>query len=142
MTLTVIGSKPTPEVLALDSPENGIKVVGYAKDVAPYFEKARVFVSPLRYGAGIKGKNIQAMSFGLPMVTTAIGAEGLNFIDYKNALIANKPEEFTQKVIKLYADRELWESISRNSLKYVENNNSPKAAWNKFKNLFQNLMGK
>ncbi|MFA5793899.1 MAG: glycosyltransferase [Candidatus Brocadiia bacterium] len=139
VTLTIVGSKPTPEVLALDSPEKGVKVVGYAKDVAPYFENARVFVSPLRYGAGIKGKNIQTMSFGLPMVTTSIGAEGLNLMDGQTAMITDKADDFARKVISLYKNNLLWDKISKQSIQYVKNNNSMDYADKTFRKIFSDI---
>ena len=55
---------------------SGVCVTGFVKDVKPYFDQVKTFVAPLRYGAGMKGKVGQSMSLGLPVVTTAIGAEG------------------------------------------------------------------
>ena len=59
----VVGSDPSKELLKLDS--HDVKVTGYVKDVMPFFNSCRVFVSPLRYGAGMKGKIGQSMGYGL-----------------------------------------------------------------------------
>ena len=84
--------------------------VGYVPDPSIYFHRCRVFVAPLRFGAGMKGKIGHSMSFGLPVVTTSIGAEGMDLVDRKHALIADSPEDFARAVVELYGDERLWES--------------------------------
>jgi len=116
--LYIIGSDPTTDIERLAS--SNIIVVGYTKDLTPYFSNCRVFVSPLRYGAGVKGKINQSMSYGLPVVTTPIGAEGMNLLDGVDVLIAESPEIFAQRVIKAYNDESLWNSLSKNSMKNIE----------------------
>ena len=118
--LYVVGSNPPKKILLLQSAE--VDVIGYVKDLAPYFEKSRLFIVPVRYGSGISGKILQSMGYGLPVVTTNIGAEGVGLIDGFNALIAGDPKEFAHKVIQLYKDEELWHKISRNSLENIRNN--------------------
>ena len=86
--LDIVGSSPPDSILALAS--SHINVTGYVMDVTSYFEKARIFVSPLRYGAGVKGKIGQSMAFGLPVVTTSIGAEGMYLEDGVSAMIDRK----------------------------------------------------
>ncbi|RZB38068.1 MAG: O-antigen biosynthesis protein [Desulfobacteraceae bacterium Eth-SRB2] len=123
--LHIIGSHPTDNIKSLAS--TSVIVTGYVEDVSPYFEKARVFVSPLRYGAGIKGKIVQCMAYGLPVVTTPIGAEGMGSIDGYNVLIAEDEEQFADKVVKAYQDQKLWETLSRNSRTLFEQNYTPDA---------------
>ncbi|HHP7229819.1 MAG TPA: tetratricopeptide repeat protein, partial [Xenococcaceae cyanobacterium] len=86
ITVTLLGSNPTEEVIALKSDK--VQVPGYISDVSPYFLNHRVFVSPLRYGAGMKGKIGQSLEYGLPIVSTDIGIEGMNLIPEKNILVA------------------------------------------------------
>ncbi|MEM2174559.1 MAG: glycosyltransferase family 4 protein, partial [Candidatus Micrarchaeia archaeon] len=114
----VVGSEPPKEILTLKSRD--IIVTGYVKDLEPYLENSRVFVAPLRYGAGVKGKINMAMSHGLPVVTTSIGAEGMHLIDGENALIADNPKDFAEKVVKLYTDEELWKKLSKNSIEHTK----------------------
>ncbi|MBE9571653.1 MAG: glycosyltransferase [Proteobacteria bacterium] len=123
--LCIVGSHPTERVKSLASSD--VIVTGYVEDVGPYFEKARVFVCPLRYGAGIKGKIGQSMAYGLPVVTTSIGAEGMGLTDGHDALIADDEKAFAQKVIKVYQDRKLWETLSLNAMALIEKNYSPVA---------------
>lgn len=103
----IAGSNPTPEVLALgDRP--GIEVLGYVPDLTAIFDAARVFVAPLRYGAGMKGKVGQAMISGLPVVATGIGAEGMGAEDGQDLLIAEVPQDFADRVITLLREDALW----------------------------------
>ena len=117
---TMLGSSITDTVKALAS--ETIDAVGYVEDPVPYFSSHRVFVSPLRYGAGMKGKIGQSMSLGLPLVTTAIGAEGMGLEDGRQALICDDPEGFADAVVRLYQDEELWRSFSENGLAHIEKN--------------------
>jgi glycosyltransferase involved in cell wall biosynthesis len=133
----VVGSDPLDSILRLDS--ETIKVTGYVKDVEPYFENCRVFVAPLRYGAGMKGKIGQSMAYGLPVVTTTIGAEGIGLKNEINALISDAPEEFADSVIRLYSDEELWKGISLNAVDHIERNYSKEAVSRKIAGLFASL---
>ena len=110
--LTIVGADPSERVLQLAGEH--IKVTGYVEDVTPIFNAARVFVSPLLHGAGVKGKIGQSFSYGLPVVTTSIGAEGMSLVDGHNALIADSESAFAEKIVTLYRDRFLWQKLSAN----------------------------
>ena len=131
----IIGSNPPQNIKNLAS-EN-IIVTGQIKDLKPYFEKARVFVSPLRYGAGVKGKLVTSMYYGVPIVTTTIGAEGLGIIDKENALVTDDPDDFASKVIELYSKKGLWEKLSVNGLKQVKNSFSKQEVSKKILNVLK-----
>ena len=105
----IVGNSPTKAVKSLENEH--IIVTGYVPDVDPYFKNSRVFVSPLRYGAGLKGKIGQAMAYGLPVVTTSIGAEGF-ICSPEPFKIADTPSEFAHWVVQLYKDRNLWAKYS------------------------------
>ena len=92
------------------------QILGYQKSVDYWFENSRIFVAPLRYGAGVKGKIGQALEFGLPVVTTSIGAEGMDLEDRKTALVSNEdPQHFANKILELYYDENLWKTLHSNS---------------------------
>lgn len=135
--LYVVGSSPPPSITGLNSRD--IKVTGFVKDVRPFFENCRVFVSPLRYGAGMKGKIGQSMAHGLPVVTTAVGAEGMSLADGQNALIADEPRHFAEAVARLYTDEELWKTLSANSARHIENNFSPAVVRRKLEGILNSL---
>jgi glycosyltransferase involved in cell wall biosynthesis len=109
--VTIVGADPPPEVTALASPLVDVK--GWVQDLEALLDSARALVAPLTYGAGLKGKVTQALAAGLPVVTTAIGAEGLDAIDGKHLLIGGTPEELAEHVIRIMRDGELWLRLSR-----------------------------
>ncbi|MFX0009587.1 MAG: glycosyltransferase [Candidatus Hermodarchaeota archaeon] len=135
--LYLVGSNPTKKILQLESSD--IIVTGYVQDVAPMFNKAKVFISPLRYGAGVKGKILQSFSYGLPVVTTSVGSEGMNLKHNQHVMIADKPEEFARQTIQLYTNRNLWIKLAKNSLQYLEENHSFKIVNDKYNALFNSL---
>ncbi len=130
----IIGNEPPDEIKKLTS-EN-IIVTGFVKNVAPYFQNCRVFVSPLRYGAGLKGKIGQSMSFGLPVVTTSIGAEGFIF-EKPPFLIADDAKTFAEKVIELYLNETLWKELSMRGIEIIEKYYSPQKINEILKNIFK-----
>ncbi|WP_321491625.1 glycosyltransferase [uncultured Desulfobacter sp.] len=124
ITCTIVGSHPTDAVRSLAGAD--IEITGYVSDVSSYFENSRVFISPLRYGAGVKGKIGQSLSFGLPVVTTPIGAEGMGAVDGENMLVAKDENQFAEKVIQLYHDQILWEKLSAKGMDLIEERFSPR----------------
>lgn len=116
--LYLIGSHMKPAMQALASQD--IEVVGWVEAVEPEFAKRRIFVSYLRYGAGMKGKLGQALSVGLPVVTTTIGAEGMGLKNEETAMIADDPAHFASAVCQLYTDRTLWDKLSQQGYAYIE----------------------
>jgi len=113
LTLTLLGSKPTPEVSSLAS--DRVFVPGYIADVSDYFQSHKIFVAPLRFGAGMKGKIGQSLAYRLPIITGMIGAEGMNLVDGENVLIAESTEEYAAKILALYREEDLWNTLSSNS---------------------------
>lgn len=109
--VTIVGSHPPPDVQALASPR--VDVTGWVEDLQPLLDGARLMVAPLRYGAGMKGKITQALSVGLPVVTTPIGAEGLEREGEDCLLIASDPQKLAAHAIRAYRDDELWRGLSR-----------------------------
>jgi GT2 family glycosyltransferase len=108
--LRVVGNSPTPEILALDHPS--VEIVGYAPHLEPFLQSARVAVAPMRYGSGMKGKIAEAMVCGLPVVTTPVGAEGMDLSDGVNAMVASTPEELAERVVRLLRDEAVWQRVA------------------------------
>ncbi len=121
--LIVAGSK-MPKII-YDISVEGVKPIGYVKDITQILTSCRILVAPLRYGAGLKGKIVLAMSNGLPVVTTSIGAEGMETAEGKTLLVANKPVEFADSVVRLYTNRRLWSDLSKAGRLYVARRYSP-----------------
>ncbi|WP_245705844.1 glycosyltransferase [Bizionia paragorgiae] len=110
LKVNIIGSYATDFVKALNT--ETFNIIGFVDDVKEYFNNSRLFIAPLRYGAGIKGKIGQSLEYSLPLVTTSIGAEGFDFMDKEEVMIANTAEEIADKIINLYTDKKLWEFTS------------------------------
>lgn len=89
--------------------------LGYVSNIEPYFLNSKFMVAPLRYGGGVKGKVGQAFEYYLPVITTDIGAEGMNLTDNHHALITNDSNEFAYKIIELYENEGLWQKLSNAS---------------------------
>ena len=111
--VTLLGSNPNSEISALES--DCITVTGYIDDVSPYFLSHKLSVSPLRYGAGMKGKIGQSLEYSLPVVSTSIGTEGMNLAAEEHILVANTTREFAQQILRVYHDATLWHKLSDNS---------------------------
>jgi glycosyltransferase involved in cell wall biosynthesis len=116
--LTIIGSNMAPEVQALEG--DGVRVLGFVEDLDPIFNRARISVAPLRYGAGQKGKVVTSLGYGVPCVLTPVAAEGLGLEDDEGALLAETPADFADAVVRLYQDAELWQRLSDGGLQRVE----------------------
>lgn len=121
--LTILGSNPPEAVRRLGC--SHVTITGYLADVDPFFRSAAVFVAPLRYGAGVKGKVGQAMSLGVPVVTTGVGGEGMGILDGAHALVRDHQKEFADAVVQLATDEVLWERISAGGLALIRGTMTP-----------------
>ena len=133
----IVGNNPPPEVQALAG--KNVFVHGYVNDdeLVSLYQSVRIVVVPLRYGAGVKGKLIEAMYYGMPIVSTSIGTEGLPDID---ALLpaANTAEEFSNQVIALYHDLDALKKASKRNQDYVRRQYCEKYAVEFFNQVFSN----
>jgi glycosyltransferase involved in cell wall biosynthesis len=130
----IIGSNMPSSVESLRSAN--VVPLGFVPDIAPYFESCRVFVAPLRFGAGMKGKVGHSISYGLPIVATRIGAEGMGLRHEKHLLIADDPDDFADLVVRLYNDETLWRRLSTTALAHLDTNYSLAAARKRMTRIF------
>ncbi|WP_052879552.1 glycosyltransferase [Vibrio coralliirubri] len=108
--LHIYGSYPPPKATALHNPKTGFHIKGWAKDAQEVMEQARVCVAPLRFGAGIKGKLLDAMKLQTPNVTSEIGSEGMlpqGELQWPGA-VADDIDAFVEQAVALYKDEEKW----------------------------------
>ena len=117
--LQVYGAYPSQKVLQLHQPKNGFFIMGRAKDANEVVKKARVVLAPIRFGAGLKGKLLEAMQCGTPSVTSTIGSEAMHANLPWNGFIADNIEEFAKKAISLYHDENLWKQSQINGITIV-----------------------
>ena len=106
----VVGSDVPPTIKKLAAED--FIVTGYVPDITPLFTGCRVSISPLRYGAGVKGKINLAMSYGVPVVATKSSIEGMHLTPGSDVLVGDDPEAFADAVARVYNDEQLWESLA------------------------------
>jgi len=136
----IIGSNPTDEIINLHDEKN-IIVTGYVTDdeLEKFYNEIRLVVAPLRYGAGIKGKIVEALYNQMPIVTTSIGAEGLeNAEEYMK--IVDDAYEFALEIIKLYKDEYLLQELSKKGIEYCKKYFSFNAVENKFQDIIPEVI--
>lgn len=115
----IVGSKPPQLVQDLQS--DNIIVTGYVSDeeLINYYERCKIVVVPLRYGAGVKGKVVEAMYYSMPIVTTSIGAEGMPDVE-DSLMIVNDAKDFVKLIIGLYPDTDRLQQLSIKVEEYVK----------------------
>ena len=130
----IIGSELTASIRALASDD--LVILGHVPDLEPYLAQCRISISPLRYGAGVKGKVNLAMSHGLPVVATTASIEGMHLTDGCDVLVADDAESFAQAIKRAYDDRVLWERLSSGGRANIERHFSRTVARNALSELF------
>jgi glycosyltransferase involved in cell wall biosynthesis len=106
--LNIYGAYPSQKVLQLNNVKEGFHIMGRVEDAQEVVKNARVVLAPLRFGAGLKGKLLEAMVCGTPSVTTNIGAEAMSGDLQWNGFIDDNPEGFANSAIELYRNQHSW----------------------------------
>ncbi len=109
--VTIVGSHAPREVEALAT--SRVDVRGWVAELEPLLDAARALVAPVRFGAGMKGKVTQGLAAGLPIVTTPVGAEGLDASDGEQMLIGDTAEALAERILRVVEDDALWQSLSQ-----------------------------
>jgi polysaccharide biosynthesis protein PslH len=121
-TLTVVGRRPSPRLQALAATTPSLRVTGRVEDIRPYVWRAAVYVVPLRVGGGTRLKIFEAMAMGKAIVSTAVGAEGLNVRSGQDIVLADDPPSFAERVVHLLQHeperRALGEAAARKARQY------------------------
>ncbi len=107
--LHIYGAYPPPKATQLHNAKEGFHIKGWAEDAQQVMQSARVCLAPLRFGAGIKGKLIDAMRCGTPSITTSIGAESMSGGLPWNGAVKDSAAEFVAEAIAHYEDQKLWQ---------------------------------
>ncbi|WP_278034941.1 glycosyltransferase [Flavobacterium nitratireducens] len=118
--LNIYGAYPTQKVLQLHNLKEGFLIHGRAESAFEVVQNTRVVLAPLRFGAGIKGKLIEAMQCGTPSVTTSIGAESMQGDLEWNGLVEDNPEIFAKKAVQLYQVKEIWLQAQENGVAIIK----------------------
>lgn len=115
----IYGAYPSSKVQQLHKEQEGFLIKGRAKDAYAVVENARVLLAPLRFGAGLKGKLIDAMCFGTPNVTTSIGAEGIAGTLPWSGAIEDEASAFAKAAIELYTNESLWQTAQEAGIQII-----------------------
>jgi len=112
--LHIYGSYPPAKATALNNPKTGFLIKGWAKDAYEVMENSRLCLAPIRFGAGIKGKLLDAMITKTPSITTSIGSEGMTENEFWPGEITDDIEDFAKKSVELYKNQEKWQEAQEN----------------------------
>ncbi len=115
----VVGRGPTPDMLELGRRDPSLEITGQVDDVRPFLNVSDVFVCPVRLGGGFRGKVLEAMASGVPVVSTSLGSEGLPARNGENILLADTPSAFADATVKLIQGSELGQQISLNARELI-----------------------
>lgn len=119
VTLTVVGRKPYDSLVELARRDPSIIVTGRVEDVRPYMERADAYVVPLRIGGGTRLKIYEAMAMEKPIISTTVGAEGLPARDGMELLLADTPEAFAERVVRVLTDESYARELGARGAKMV-----------------------
>ncbi len=100
----IVGKGPSVAVQALGKTDGRIIITGRVDDVRPYMERAKIFVVPIRIGGGTRLKILEAMSMQMPVVSTCVGAEGIDYTHSLDIIISDDPQEMADKIVALLTD--------------------------------------
>jgi glycosyltransferase involved in cell wall biosynthesis len=117
--LHIYGAYESQKVTQLHNEKEGFLIKGFAEDVDIVMQQAKVCLAPLRFGAGLKGKLVDAMQNGTPCVMSNIAAEGMFGEFEPNGFIENHPETFAQKAVELYTNAEIWKTKQNSGFKVL-----------------------
>lgn len=118
VTLSVVGAGAGKEVERFAGER--VKVVGAVPDMRPYLARAAVVIVPLRMGSGTRLKVLEGLAMGKPLVSTAVGCEGIHVQNEEHLLIADPPQAFADAVLRALTDPDLADALSRNGRSLVE----------------------
>ncbi len=118
VTFSVAGSHMPPEIAGIEHP--AVKILGHVPDLHAFFEQIRVFIAPIRFGAGVKGKVAASLSSGVPVVGTTLALEGMGLEPEEGAVVADDPRELARQIVRVYRSEELWKKLSRTGFARAE----------------------
>jgi glycosyltransferase involved in cell wall biosynthesis len=136
----IIGKNPPEEIRALALQNPNIQVTGYVANPTPYLAETAVFIVPLRAGGGMRVKIPDAWCWGVPVVSTSIGAEGTEVQHGSNALIADTPEDLAAEVVRVLQNPTLGDRLRQNGRRWVEERYNWRQVYSRWDEVYERLV--
>jgi len=133
----IVGCGNLLKLHELTDGDSSVVITGPVESVVPYILKAKICISPLISGAGIRGKQNQYSVLGRPSVTTSIGNKGLIYKNEDSVLVADEPHDFAKAMIRLLTDEELYGAIQKKAKKIAMDNYTWKAHINELESIYR-----
>lgn len=137
-TINIAGQKPVSSIIELGV-DPRIRVTGYVSDSRELAKNCGVFVVPLRSGSGVRVKILNAMAMGLPIVSTSIGAEGLDVVSGEHLIIADTPADFAEAVLNVLSDADMAENLGKSARELVREKYSWQTVGQKLLSAYEKL---
>ena len=134
VSLTVIGDSSAPSIRRLATPK--VRFMGRQDSIEMFYDRARVFIAPTRFAAGIPHKIHEAAAHGIPVVATGLLTRQLGWTHGEELLSADAEHDFADQCVKLYSDPALWQSVRENALAALERDCSPQTFNDRLKEMF------
>lgn len=123
IVLRIVGKGKTARSLEnLIRSTSNIELIGEVKNVIPFYRESQCAIVPLLHGSGTRLKILEAMSLGVPVISSSIGAEGINYSDTVNIFICNNPDEYLYRIDQLYKEAAKFKLVSENAGEFVRRN--------------------
>jgi len=140
--LMLLGKDAPREILSLhNDPTTAVTVAGLVPDTRPYLQSSAMFVCPLRSGSGTRFKLMEALACGCPVVSTTIGAEGLDAVDGEHMLLRDTPQSFADAILELLENPQRGEAIGRKGREWVVNHHAWARSAHMLRDAYDKLIG-
>lgn len=120
-------------------PKERVAIAGHVAELSQAFDPHRIFVAPLRHGAGIKGKVLEALAHGIPCVLSPIAAEGIGLRNGYDCFIADDPDDWAMPIARLSSEDRLWKKISQRGRDFVREKYSFEAGRDQMRKIFASV---
>lgn len=120
--INIVGKNAPEKLVKYSKLYDNIFFLGFVDDLESLYVSSDLFISPLRFGSGIKVKNINAMYRGIPLITTTVGVESIGVVDSVHALVKDSETDWVNSILQILNDEDLWNEMSLNSRKLMREN--------------------
>ena len=141
-TFCIAGKSPPPEVQAIADSDESVTATGMVDDMRDYYNKAAVVVVPLRVGGGTRLKILEGMAMSKAIISTSVGAEGIEHTDGTDILLKDTPEDFSDAVVTVMNDAALRQKLEKGGRDLVEAKYDWRAVTDKLSDVFERTLGK